>query len=246
MLSSAGNKNGTLAGSEESVIPCEASTRDASATRPQADLYEMVPWLITALADARSSRPELVARLKVVALQLLPPLLDGLHARMLGLLDREQFADVAYKLNKSFLDVLVRPGTACTGASALVPCVCAVKRPNTPIPSSNGTQRHGHRGFGQGYMQRMHPYVLSAWHQLWTGHMQRAVMCDIAVSTPCCNSLHHFLDVFYKAPLSVELTSCHEACVAGRPALSDCTATSTLSACADICTAGGMPETCMF
>ena len=89
--------------------------RDATAGRPQAGLYETVPWLITALADASSGRPELDARLEAAALQLLPPLLGGLHARMLGLLDREQFVGVEHQLNKLFLDALVGPSTACTG-----------------------------------------------------------------------------------------------------------------------------------
>lgn len=88
---------------------------------PQADLYDMVPWLLSALAIASgrgcSSRPALAARLQAAALQLLPPLLDGLHARMLGLLDLERSAGVEHLLSKQFLDALVRPGTACTGAS---------------------------------------------------------------------------------------------------------------------------------
>ena len=100
--------------------PCNASICDAVAGWPQADLHDMVPWMLNALAIAsaqsRSSRPDLAARLDAAALQLLPPVLDGLHARMLGLLDRERSTGVDRLLSKQFLDALVRPGTACTGA----------------------------------------------------------------------------------------------------------------------------------
>ena len=50
----------------------------------------LVPWLLVALADLKSGNPALARRLKVAAMQLLPPLLDGLHARRLARLsDRE-------------------------------------------------------------------------------------------------------------------------------------------------------------
>ena len=45
----------------------------------------MVPLMIAALADAQSGRPALAGRLKAAVMQLLPPLLDGLHARWLGI-----------------------------------------------------------------------------------------------------------------------------------------------------------------
>ena len=50
----------------------------------QGDLHVLVPWLLVALADLKSSNPALAGRLKVAAMQLLPPLLDGLHARRLA------------------------------------------------------------------------------------------------------------------------------------------------------------------
>lgn len=50
----------------------------------------LVPWLLVVLADLKSGHPALAGRLKVAAMQLLPPLLDGLHARRLSSLsDRE-------------------------------------------------------------------------------------------------------------------------------------------------------------
>ena len=50
----------------------------------QDDLHSSVPSLITALAELKNSHPVLAGRLKAAALQLLPPLLDGLHARRLS------------------------------------------------------------------------------------------------------------------------------------------------------------------
>ena len=44
----------------------------------------LVPWLLVKLADTKSGHPALAGRLKVAAMQLLPPLLDGLHARRLS------------------------------------------------------------------------------------------------------------------------------------------------------------------
>ena len=72
----------------------------------------MVPWLIKGLADERNSNPASTGRLKAAAMQLLPPLLDGLHARMLGLLERERCADELCLLLQPFFDTLVSPGTA--------------------------------------------------------------------------------------------------------------------------------------
>ena len=43
-----------------------------------------VPWLLMVLADLKDIHPALAGRLKAAALQLLPPLLDGLHARRLS------------------------------------------------------------------------------------------------------------------------------------------------------------------
>ena len=74
----------------------------------------MVPWLLMALAEARGNHTE---RTKAAAMQLLPPLLDGRHARMLALLKTERCAGVERLLLEPFSDTLVRS----------VPCVC--KRP---------------------------------------------------------------------------------------------------------------------
>ena len=88
----------------------------------QDDLCLMVPWLLKALAESRNGHPASAERLIAAAMQLLPPLLDGLHARMDGLLEREWCADVQALLLNSFFDTLVGPGAAFAGASALVPC----------------------------------------------------------------------------------------------------------------------------
>ena len=50
----------------------------------QEELHVLVPWLLVALADLKSGNPALARRLEVAAMQLLPPLLDGLHARRLS------------------------------------------------------------------------------------------------------------------------------------------------------------------
>ena len=97
---------------------------DAGVGWPQADLYEMVPWLLTALAEARSSHPESAERTKAAALQLLPPLLDGLHARMLILLNRERTAQVKRLLMRPFFDTLVRSATVFAHCAM---CVCPVQ-----------------------------------------------------------------------------------------------------------------------
>ena len=44
----------------------------------------MVPCMIAALADLSDAQPALTGRLKAAAMQLLPPLLAGVHARRLG------------------------------------------------------------------------------------------------------------------------------------------------------------------
>lgn len=81
---------------------------------PQDDLHMLVPWLIIALAD--KSTVAALGRLKAAAMQLLPPLLDGLQARRLcGLSDA---AGGAERLPlKQFFDTLV--GTALQAHSFL-------------------------------------------------------------------------------------------------------------------------------
>ena len=44
----------------------------------------MVPCMVLVLADHSDAQPALAGRLKAAAMQLLPPLLDGLHARRLA------------------------------------------------------------------------------------------------------------------------------------------------------------------
>ena len=43
----------------------------------------MVPGMVAVLADLSDAQPALTGRLKAAAMQLLPPLLAGLHARRL-------------------------------------------------------------------------------------------------------------------------------------------------------------------
>ena len=76
---------------------------------PQDDLHKLVPWLIIALAEREKGKGASPGRLKAAAMQLLPPLLDGLHARRLaGLSDA---AGISKRLPlKQFFDTLV--GTA--------------------------------------------------------------------------------------------------------------------------------------
>ena len=100
---------------------CDASMPDEAAAWSQDDLYQMVPWLIKGLADEENSHLALAGGLKAAAMQLLPPLLDGLHARILGLLERERCADELRLrlLFQPFSDTLVSPGAA---VSRRCPC----------------------------------------------------------------------------------------------------------------------------
>ena len=67
---------------------------DRTAGRPQNDPRMLLPWLFEALADAKNSHPASAGRLKAAAMQLLPPLLDGLHARRVSsLLDWGHFVN---------------------------------------------------------------------------------------------------------------------------------------------------------
>ena len=80
---------------------------------PQDALHKLVPWLIIALADREKGKAASPGRLKAAAMQLLPPLLDGLLARRLaGLSDA---AGSAKRLPlKQFLDTLASTAKACS------------------------------------------------------------------------------------------------------------------------------------
>ena len=68
----------------------------------------LVPWLLIALADARSSHPAMAGRLKAAALQLLPPLLDGLNVRRISsILIRRRGAGMERQDMQSILTALV-------------------------------------------------------------------------------------------------------------------------------------------
>ena len=70
-----------------------------------------MPSLIRVLADLKNSHLALAGRLKAAALQLLPPLLDGLHARRLSLeLDWEQFSDTLVCTGAAFRKRLCSTG----------------------------------------------------------------------------------------------------------------------------------------
>lgn len=103
-----------------------ANMPDVAAGWPQAGLYETVPWLLLALAEARSGRPASAERTKAAAMQLLPPLLDGLHARMLILLNKQRSAHVKRLLMEPFFDTLVRSATCVCRRQRVVPCVCVL------------------------------------------------------------------------------------------------------------------------
>ena len=75
------------------------------------------PYLIVMLADFQSGDPALAGRLKAVAMQLLPPLLDALRVRRLfdALYTGQSAAHLEQRLAFS---VLVRHGTASAGTGA--------------------------------------------------------------------------------------------------------------------------------
>ena len=50
----------------------------------QGHVQMMAPYILVVLRDLIDAQPALAGRLKVAAMQLLPPLLDGLHARRLA------------------------------------------------------------------------------------------------------------------------------------------------------------------
>ena len=77
----------------------------------QDDLHESVTWLLTALADLKRSHAALAGRAKSAALQLLPPLLDALHARKLT--SASDGGDSAERLQERIsMSMLVRTGSA--------------------------------------------------------------------------------------------------------------------------------------
>ena len=76
-----------------------------TARRPQEELDTYRLWLIMELDAMRSANPAFAGRLKAAALQLLPPVLDGLDARRLsgklhvGLSATESLAQTHIELN---------------------------------------------------------------------------------------------------------------------------------------------------
>ena len=81
----------------------------------------LVPWMLVALRCRGENNPASVARLKAAAMQLLPPLLDGLNARRLS-----GSAQQLHPLH----DTLVRAGTALRGAGAPVHAPGVSKAPH--------------------------------------------------------------------------------------------------------------------
>ena len=73
---------------------------------PQDALHKLVPWLIIALADREKGKAAAPGRLKAAAMQLLPPLLDGMHARRLAGLSDAALSTARLPL-KQFFDTLV-------------------------------------------------------------------------------------------------------------------------------------------
>ena len=73
---------------EAAILQCAASMPDKAGWL-QDDLHLMVPCMIAALAILSDAQPALTGRLKTAAMQLLPPLLAGLHVcRLTGESDR--------------------------------------------------------------------------------------------------------------------------------------------------------------
>ena len=80
----------------------------------------LVLWLLNAMAGALESRPESAGRVKAAVMQLLPPLLDGLHARRLsGLSDRGRSPEERHQLLSDFNNILVGTGAASVGAGTI-------------------------------------------------------------------------------------------------------------------------------
>ena len=100
------------------VLACASPSHDARmpdevAGWPQDDLHTLVPYLIAALAEAQSGRSAEAGRLRAAVVQLLPPLLDGLHAYRLSVLSRREPGSMRLETLSA---VLVGPGNASAGA----------------------------------------------------------------------------------------------------------------------------------
>ena len=76
----------------------------------------LVPWLVIAMAEPRNGHPAPAGRLKAAAMQLMPPLLDGLHARS----KRTGMKGVPMEY---FLKTLVGPRAASACCSTCAPYV---------------------------------------------------------------------------------------------------------------------------
>ena len=77
-----------------------------------------MPWLFYALGDREDRGLAPVGRLKAAGMQLLPPLLDNLHARRQRLLREGRCKDINGLELQPYLDTLVSAQAASAGASA--------------------------------------------------------------------------------------------------------------------------------
>lgn len=85
---------------------------------PQEELDTHVLWLIIALEEMKRGNPAFAGRLKAAALQLLPPVLDNLHARRLsGLSDVGLSATEGLQQLHIELNLVGTVPPACTGMS---------------------------------------------------------------------------------------------------------------------------------
>lgn len=84
----------------------------------------LMPWLIIALADPSRGHPASAGRLKAAAMQLLPALLDSLHARS----KRTGMRGVQME---AFVKTLVGPEAVFAGCSRYVACLACCKSGTT-------------------------------------------------------------------------------------------------------------------
>ena len=85
------------------------------------------PYLISMLADLQSGDSALAGRLKAVAMQLLPPLLGTMRARMLS--GEVYWGPDAINLHRRlFFGMLVRNGTSSAGTSMSEPCLFSPRK----------------------------------------------------------------------------------------------------------------------